>query len=210
MQVAHIVHAVASVLMMAMFLGHIYMGTIGIKGAYQAMRPAMSTSPGPRSTTSSGTTTSRPARSPRSARAASAAPAGDPLATPSRVAAPDSDEGGNSVMKAFACRCPRLPAGSALAKLPPPSDEAKAKAAEAAAKGAGTERSPTTSSASRMDGGRRLLREGQAGRQGRQAAGCHAACADPGPFVYTPPAAARCAPVTAAAASGAGRGRPKK
>ena len=38
MQVAHIVHAVASVLMMAMFCGHIYMGTIGISGAYQAMR----------------------------------------------------------------------------------------------------------------------------------------------------------------------------
>ncbi|MBE0549798.1 MAG: formate dehydrogenase subunit gamma [Rubrivivax sp.] len=38
MQVAHIVHAVASVLMMAMFLGHIYMGTVGIRGAYQAMR----------------------------------------------------------------------------------------------------------------------------------------------------------------------------
>lgn len=38
MQVAHIVHAIASVLMMAMFLGHIYMGTIGTRGAYQAMR----------------------------------------------------------------------------------------------------------------------------------------------------------------------------
>jgi len=38
MQIAHIVHAVASVLMMAMFCGHIYMGTIGIRGAYQAMR----------------------------------------------------------------------------------------------------------------------------------------------------------------------------
>ena len=38
MQMAHIVHAVASVLMMAMFCGHIYMGTIGISGAYQAMR----------------------------------------------------------------------------------------------------------------------------------------------------------------------------
>ncbi len=32
------VHAVATVLMMAMFLGHIYLGTIGMKGAYQAMR----------------------------------------------------------------------------------------------------------------------------------------------------------------------------
>jgi len=38
MQVAHMVHAVATVLMMAMFLGHIYMGTIGMQGAYQAMR----------------------------------------------------------------------------------------------------------------------------------------------------------------------------
>jgi formate dehydrogenase subunit gamma len=38
MQIAHIVHGVASVLMMAMFCGHIYMGTIGMSGAYQAMR----------------------------------------------------------------------------------------------------------------------------------------------------------------------------
>jgi formate dehydrogenase subunit gamma len=38
MQIAHIVHAVASVLMICMFLGHIYLGTIGMKGAYQAMR----------------------------------------------------------------------------------------------------------------------------------------------------------------------------
>ena len=38
MQIAHMIHAAASVLMMAMFLGHIYLGTIGMKGAYQAMR----------------------------------------------------------------------------------------------------------------------------------------------------------------------------
>jgi formate dehydrogenase subunit gamma len=38
MQVAHMVHAVASVLMMTMFLGHIYIGTVGMKGAYGAMR----------------------------------------------------------------------------------------------------------------------------------------------------------------------------
>ena len=38
MQVAHMVHAVATVLMMAMFLGHIYIGTIGMEGAYDAMR----------------------------------------------------------------------------------------------------------------------------------------------------------------------------
>jgi formate dehydrogenase subunit gamma len=38
MQVAHMVHIAATVLMMALFIGHIYMGTIGAKGAYGAMR----------------------------------------------------------------------------------------------------------------------------------------------------------------------------
>ena len=38
MQIAQMIHAVASVLMMAMFCGHIYLGTIGMKGAYQGMR----------------------------------------------------------------------------------------------------------------------------------------------------------------------------
>jgi formate dehydrogenase subunit gamma len=38
MQIAHMVHAVATVLMMCMFLGHIYIGTIGMQGAYKAMR----------------------------------------------------------------------------------------------------------------------------------------------------------------------------
>ena len=38
MQVASMVHGIASVAMMAMFIGHIYMGTLGMKGAYSAMR----------------------------------------------------------------------------------------------------------------------------------------------------------------------------
>jgi len=38
MQISHMVHAVATFLMMAMFMGHIYMGTIGMRGAYSAMR----------------------------------------------------------------------------------------------------------------------------------------------------------------------------
>ena len=38
MQVAHMIHAAASVLMLAMFIGHIYIGTIGMQGAYQGMR----------------------------------------------------------------------------------------------------------------------------------------------------------------------------
>lgn len=38
MQVAHMIHAVAAVFMMAMFIGHMYIGSIGMKGAYQSMR----------------------------------------------------------------------------------------------------------------------------------------------------------------------------
>ncbi|MDP2370591.1 formate dehydrogenase subunit gamma [Rhodoferax sp.] len=38
MQVAHVIHAVSTVLMLAMMLGHIYMGTIGTSGAYQGMK----------------------------------------------------------------------------------------------------------------------------------------------------------------------------
>jgi formate dehydrogenase subunit gamma len=38
MQVAQMVHGVASVLMMTLFLGHIYMGSVGMKGAYEGMR----------------------------------------------------------------------------------------------------------------------------------------------------------------------------
>lgn len=38
MQIAHMVHATAAVVMMAILTGHIYMGTLGMKGAYSAMR----------------------------------------------------------------------------------------------------------------------------------------------------------------------------
>ena len=38
LQIAQMVHGVTTLLMVAMFLGHIYMGTIGMKGAYSAMR----------------------------------------------------------------------------------------------------------------------------------------------------------------------------
>ena len=38
MQIAYMVHAVATILMMAMFMGHIYMGTIGMEGALDAMK----------------------------------------------------------------------------------------------------------------------------------------------------------------------------
>jgi formate dehydrogenase subunit gamma len=38
MQVAHMIHSVAAMLMMALFALHIYLGTVGVKGAYQGMR----------------------------------------------------------------------------------------------------------------------------------------------------------------------------
>jgi formate dehydrogenase subunit gamma len=38
MQVAHMIHALATVFMLAMFIGHIYLGTIGMQGAYQGMK----------------------------------------------------------------------------------------------------------------------------------------------------------------------------
>ncbi|WP_353131553.1 formate dehydrogenase subunit gamma [Limnohabitans sp.] len=38
MQIAHMIHAVATLFMMAMFIGHIYMGTVGMEGAYKGMR----------------------------------------------------------------------------------------------------------------------------------------------------------------------------
>ncbi len=38
MQISHMVHAVAAIVMVAMFMGHIYIGTLGMQGAYGAMR----------------------------------------------------------------------------------------------------------------------------------------------------------------------------
>jgi formate dehydrogenase subunit gamma len=38
MQYSHMFHSVAAVLMMCLFAGHIYLGTVGVRGAYTAMR----------------------------------------------------------------------------------------------------------------------------------------------------------------------------
>ena len=37
MQIAHMVHAVATVAMVCLFIGHIYIGTVGMEGAYKGM-----------------------------------------------------------------------------------------------------------------------------------------------------------------------------
>lgn len=38
MQIAHMIHSVANLLMLVMMMGHMYLGTLGTKGAYQGMR----------------------------------------------------------------------------------------------------------------------------------------------------------------------------
>jgi hypothetical protein len=92
----------------------------------------------------------------------------------------------------------------AWAKLPPPSEEAKAKAAEAAAKAAHNNKVEAYKLCKSMD----QVASGyyaNAKKAGKEAAPAVATapCADPGPFVYTPPAAASAPAVTAAAPAAA-------
>ena len=79
--------------------------------------------------------------------------------------------------------------GPALAKIPPPSDEAKAKAAEAAAKTAWSDKVGAYKMCLSMD------KVADSYRKGAKAAGTEAsapsvtpACTDPGPFTITPTA----------------------
>ena len=91
-----------------------------------------------------------------------------------------------------------MAAAPALAKLPAPSDEAKAKAAEAAAKAAHGGKVENYKLCMTMD---RVAAGYQAAakKAGKIASAPTEtpACADPGPFVYTPPGAAS-APAAAA------------
>lgn len=103
-------------------------------------------------------------------------------------------------------------AGTAFAKLPAPSDEAKAKAAEAAAKTAHGNKVADFKLCKEMD--RVAAAYAASAKKAGKAVAPTATppCADPGAFVYTPPAApgapaaAAPAPTTAAAAAPA----PKK
>jgi hypothetical protein len=105
-------------------------------------------------------------------------------------------------------------AASAYAKFPPPSDEAKAKAAETAAKTAHTAKVADFQLCKSMD---KVASDHHAAarKAGKPASAPTAtpACADPGPFVYTPVAPASGAPasgpaVTAAATPGAPAAKP--
>jgi hypothetical protein len=96
---------------------------------------------------------------------------------------------------------------SALAKLPAPNDEAKAKAAEAAAK---------TAHAGKTDAYQLCKSQDKVASQYRKsnkAAGKPVAtppCADPGPFVYSAAAAAPAAAPAGAAAPAAEKKKKKK
>lgn len=102
-------------------------------------------------------------------------------------------------------------ASTALAKLPAPSDEAKAKAAEAAAK---------TAHAGKVDNYKLCVAmdkvaasyQASAKKAGKAAPAPTEtpACADPGPFVYTPPGAASAPTAPAAPAVAAAPAAPAK
>lgn len=81
-----------------------------------------------------------------------------------------------------------LVAGAAFAKLPPPSDEAKAKAAEAAAKAAHGGKVEGYKLCKTMDAVAAAY-YGSAKKAGKETKPpvATAPCADPGPFVYAPP-----------------------
>jgi hypothetical protein len=78
--------------------------------------------------------------------------------------------------------------GTAAAKLPPPSDEAKAKAAEAAAKTAHGDKVAAYKLCQSMDkvAATYLADAKKAGKTVKPVA--TPPCTDPGPFAYTPPA----------------------
>lgn len=99
-----------------------------------------------------------------------------------------------------------------LAKLPPPSDEAKAKAAEAAAKTAHANKVANYQLCKSMDRTAEayFAQAKKAGKQPKPADPSAAACADPGPFVYTPPAAASAPAAAPAVAPAPVAAAPKK
>lgn len=105
----------------------------------------------------------------------------------------------SSVMHALGAMALALVAVPALAKLPAPSDEAKAKAAEAAAKTAWSGKVDAYKLCKSMD----AVAAGYYAKAKKEGAKTNPptatpACADPGPFVYTPPAPAPAAAPAAA------------
>jgi hypothetical protein len=95
-----------------------------------------------------------------------------------------------------------LGAAQVSAKLPPPSDEAKAKTAEAAAKTAHNGKVDAYQLCKSMDkvAADYYAAAKKAGTETKPPVATPP-CVDPGPFVYPPPAPAAAVPATAAAAA---------
>lgn len=104
-----------------------------------------------------------------------------------------------------------LAMGAVLAKLPAPSDEAKAKAAEAAAKTAHAGKVDAFQLCKAQDklAARYNKAAKPAAKDAKGAAPAASTCTDPGPFVY-PPAAAASAPASAPVVAQAANAKPKK
>ncbi len=132
MQVVHIFHAVASMFMIALFIGHIYMGTIGVtrlvagdedrlcrRGLGRRAPPAL-------------------ARRHRRRQDPGAAQRGAAAAHAASSRRPETTSSPRKAMRPVHCAAllSVVLALPVLAKLPAPSDEAKAAAAETAAKAA--------------------------------------------------------------------------
>lgn len=107
----------------------------------------------------------------------------------------------NKLLKHFLLAGSALLIGSAvMAKLPAPSDEAKAKAAEAAAKTAWSGKVEGYLLCKSQDKtSAHYYKSAKASGKEAKPATATPACADPGPFVYTPAAAPAPAPVAAVA-----------
>lgn len=97
---------------------------------------------------------------------------------------------------------------TAFAKLPAPSDEAKAKAAEAAAKTAHAGKTDAYMLCKSQDKVAAHVQKTNKAQAGKPVA--TAPCADPGKFVYTPPEAAPAAAASAPAVAVAPAAAPAK
>jgi hypothetical protein len=105
----------------------------------------------------------------------------------------------------FVCIAALVLAGSTVAKLPAPSDEAKAKAAEAAAKTAHAGKVDAFQLCKAQDkvAARTNKTAKPAGKDAKAAAAPASSCVDTGAFVYTPAAPASAASAAPAAAASA-------
>ncbi len=99
-----------------------------------------------------------------------------------------------------------LLSGAVMAKLPAPSDEAKAKAAEAAAKTAWSGKVDSYLLCKSQDKvAAHFYKTAKAGGKETRPAVATAPCADPGPFVYAPAAAAASPPTAPASVAAAAK-----